>query len=122
MKHFYFYNNKKANWFYDKKYFKTTKKSMWKCMECHINTLASGHYYMLKNELWEQITSKSFKGHLGIKGMLCLNCVEKRLGRQLTENDFDLTIPINWDIIKKINNRNEDGTIKFPNILYIIEG
>lgn len=121
MKHLYRYATTKENWLADKKYFKNTKKSLWKCMECHINTFASGHYYMLKDNLWKQITSNYFKGHLHEKGMLCLNCVEKRLGRKLQEEDFDLTIPINWDIIKKLNNRNKDGTIKFPNILYNIK-
>lgn len=121
MRYYYCYNSKKENWFYSKVYFKATKKSLWKCMECHINTCSSGHYYMLKDNLWKQITSKPFKGYLQEKGMLCLNCVEKRLGRKLQEDDFDLTIPVNWDIVEKINNRNDNGLIKFPNILYNIE-
>lgn len=111
MKHLYNYKSKKANWIADKKYFKATKKSIWKCMECHINTLGTKHYYMLKDDLWKKITSKSFKGHRHSKGMLCLNCVEKRLGRRLSPQDFDLTIPVNEDIISVINNRDENGLI-----------
>lgn len=81
-------------------------------MECHINTLGTGHYYILKNNLWVEITSRKFKGHLGETGMLCLNCVEKRLGRRLVPEDFDLTIPVNYNIFKTINNRDTNGKIK----------
>lgn len=111
MKHHYFYQNRKANHDYDKQYFKQIKKSLWKCMECHVNTLGTSHYYMVRNELWKEITSKKFKGHLHEKGMLCLNCVEKRLGRKLTLDDFDLNIPVNYNIEKIINNRDENGKI-----------
>lgn len=37
--------------------------------------------YRLLDELWARVNP-------AIEGMLCLECVEKRLGRQLTPDDF----------------------------------
>jgi hypothetical protein len=31
---------------------------------------------------------------------LCFDCLESRLGRRLEEDDFDLTVPINWSLAK----------------------
>jgi hypothetical protein len=39
-----------------------------------------GEYYMLHNDLWASIQ--------GGKGELCIGCVETRLGRVLTADDF----------------------------------
>lgn len=45
-------------------------------------------YYMLKDDIWKQITKDS-PAH-----MLCIGCVEYRLGRKLTKEDF-AQVPIN---------------------------
>lgn len=49
---------------------------------------------MVRPEIWAAVTS------LGASGFLCIGCLEKRLGRQLTSRDFT-TAPINvpdpWD-------------------------
>jgi len=42
-------------------------------------------YYMLLFPLWEEVAKEEKRG-----GMLCIGCVEKRLGRKLVKNDFDL--------------------------------
>jgi hypothetical protein len=51
------------------------------CMDCDTNTMDIDEYYMLKFEVWFSIVPED-------NGMLCIECVEKRLGRQLTSNDF----------------------------------
>lgn len=51
------------------------------CMDCHICTLCNGEYYMVKNNIWKVANPK-------IDGMLCITCLEKRLGRKLVPKDF----------------------------------
>jgi hypothetical protein len=57
------------------------------CMDCRVDTEKNGEYYMLHNELWYSINHK-------YRGKLCLLCVERRLGRDITSADF-LDAPIN---------------------------
>lgn len=63
--------------------------SEFNCISCGVNTLECKEYYMINNKLWKQIT-KDTKG----KGMLCIGCVEQRLGRRLAFEDFTQA-PIN---------------------------
>jgi hypothetical protein len=56
------------------------------CLDCGRDTIDIGHDYMLHDELWISINP-------GDDGKLCLTCVEKRLGRRLTKDDFS-----NWPI------------------------
>lgn len=62
-------------------------RSRWLCMDCTKDTYESEEYYMLWYRVWRSINYK-------IEGMLCLICVEKRLGRGLTGADFSKA-PIN---------------------------
>ena len=56
----------------------------WLCMDCGKNTSeASSDYYMLRNRLWRMLVPRSQR-----HGMLCLACVERRLGRPLRTGDF----------------------------------
>jgi hypothetical protein len=58
------------------------------CVDCKVDTLIIGEYYMLHHSVWEDTG-------LGIyDGMLCILCVEKRIGRQLNSEDFS-NLPIN---------------------------
>jgi hypothetical protein len=63
--------------------------------------------YIVKNEIWD----KAFPNYIevrsktpvlpGFKGpivLLCLGCLEKRLGRNLKGDDFDFSIPVNASI------------------------
>ena len=58
-----------------------------KCIDCGINTHDIKEYYMVKNEIW-------FGLKLNRSGMLCIGCLENRLGRRLKPNDFP-DLPIN---------------------------
>ena len=51
------------------------------CLACGINTLLIQEYYMLTDEVWDQACPEG-------KGMLCIGCLEARLGRELTARDF----------------------------------
>lgn len=57
------------------------------CLDCEVDTGAIHEYYMLKHEIWGRVNP-------ALKGMLCLDCVEKRLGRPLFPVDF-LDDPLN---------------------------
>jgi hypothetical protein len=58
-----------------------TNYDMFKCMDCGINTKDINEYYMVEDELWLKAVPED-------EGMLCIGCLEKRLGRKLNKNDF----------------------------------
>jgi hypothetical protein len=59
------------------------------CYKCHGNN----EPYMLKNRVWNDVVNK-----IKIKrGLVCLQCVEEILGRQLKRDDFT-SAPINRGI------------------------
>jgi hypothetical protein len=51
-----------------------------RCMDCQYDTFRD-EYYFLHEEVWLSANPKS-------KGMLCIGCVEERIGRRLTPEDF----------------------------------
>jgi hypothetical protein len=56
------------------------------CIDCNLNTLLIGEYYMVQKYIWE--SSKADKA------MLCITCLENRIGRILTPEDFP-DLPVN---------------------------
>jgi hypothetical protein len=65
------------------------------CMDCKINTRLIEEYYTLKDKTWLTANPRDH-------GMLCIGCVEQRLGRALTQEDFRMEVPIN---ILELNDR-----------------
>lgn len=63
------------------------------CMDCAIDTLETGEYYMLIKRIWNRI-------HDSYDGMLCIGCVEQRIGRELRPADF-ARCPLNTDQFKR---------------------
>jgi hypothetical protein len=64
------------------------------CRDCKQDTIESGNYYMVHDEIW------AASGLSDLEDMLCLDCLEGRLGRRLTIADFRLTDAGNrtrWD-------------------------
>lgn len=68
------------------------------CADCGVDTVpCTGHrgcrhigkweHYMVHNALWRQAGD--------VDGFLCVGCLERRIGRQLTPLDFT-EFPINW--------------------------
>lgn len=61
------------------------------CFDCRIDTsfaIGNGHCYSLRPALWRQAT-----GADGTEIVLCLDCLETRLGRRLVAADFRITPP-----------------------------
>lgn len=58
------------------------------CLDCKVNTRALEEYYTVTDEVWSQVNPD-------IDGMLCIGCVEDRLGRPLNYNDFPVDVPLN---------------------------
>jgi len=59
-----------------------------RCVDCRVNTDEIAEYYMVQFDLWESA------GMDPDGGMLCIGCLEERLGRELVGADF-LDAPIN---------------------------
>ena len=59
------------------------------CIECGVDTGDIDEYYMVQDEVWHHVNPDR-------DGMLCIGCLEKRLGRKLTPADF-IECPLNDD-------------------------
>jgi hypothetical protein len=53
-----------------------------KCLGCGVNVIKIGHYCMLNSDLWER------ELHLKGNDNMCIDCIEKRIGRKLRGLDF----------------------------------
>lgn len=73
-----------------------------------------GYGYMLKNATWEKVLTDEEREeiHYGTKksAIICLACAQKRLGRPLTPDDFDLKYSINWPILCAMQIARTEGT------------
>jgi hypothetical protein len=56
-----------------------------RCVDCDVDTLGTGELYMVHDDVWPL-------DKLG--GMMCIGCLEARIGRRLTPEDFT-DVPIN---------------------------
>ena len=59
----------------------------WLCLDCNGHTLEMDEYYMVQFHVWKEANPEN-------DGMLCISCLEKRLGRILVPDDF-LDCPLN---------------------------
>lgn len=53
------------------------------CWDCAACTNCNYEYYMVHDELWDIATEDTFS-----EVMLCIGCLENRLGGRLTKEDF----------------------------------
>jgi hypothetical protein len=53
------------------------------CNDCDVDTQDIGEWYMVKDEVWAAVWPKRSK-----REFLCIGCLETRLGRCLTSDDF----------------------------------
>jgi len=51
------------------------------CLDCEQDTQEMREYYMVQDDLWKTVNPD-------VDGMLCVGCLETRLGRTLTPADF----------------------------------
>ena len=70
------------------------------CVDCKSSTF-NGQYYMVHDHIWQEA------GMDPDGGMLCILCLESRLGRLLVREDFT-SAPINYMFFSK-------NTERFPN-------
>jgi hypothetical protein len=70
------------------------------CCDCGVGTITSGEWYMVKDEIWASAwTGRPLKPHHALPGqmVLCIGCLEQRLGRTLMACDFT-DAPVNsWE-------------------------
>ena len=85
------------------------------CADCSVNTLEINEYYSVHNNLWkeaikiEPILNEKERKKNGKWTMLCIGCLEQRLGRELTCEDFRKDASVNWS-------NGEDEAIKNLNV------
>lgn len=75
-------------------------KTEFKCMDCGDNVIDKKEYqYMVRQPVWRQAVKFSVDPSPA-RDLLCVNCLEKRLGRQLDPADFT-DAPINREAVNK---------------------
>jgi hypothetical protein len=78
------------------------------CKDCGCDTVKINEYYAVTDEIWNSVVTKEDNDI-----MLCIGCLEKRMGRQLNNSDFKrcpANIIVGWDeksprLIDRITNR-----------------
>lgn len=68
-----------------------TRRNWGRCVDCKRDTYALGHYYMVHDEVW------AASGLGKTDGMLCLDCLQGRIGQWLAIEDFRPTDDENRD-------------------------
>jgi hypothetical protein len=64
------------------------------CVDCSTNTHETDEYYMVHDHVWEKEASMDKEG-----GMLCIGCLETRIKRRLTADDFTYA-PVNFIFLR----------------------
>jgi hypothetical protein len=83
------------------------------CADCGVGTIRAGEWYMVCNEVWEQAWRGRRKWWHDLPGqeVLCIGCLEQRLGRTLMASDFtdapvnDPNDPLNGDKSERLRAR-----------------
>jgi hypothetical protein len=63
------------------------RRPRFRCVDCGKDTNKSGEYYMVRDEVW---AASKIAPH---GGMLCLRCLERRIGREVNGQDFTAMCP-----------------------------
>lgn len=63
-------------------------EGLFTCMDCGIDTYKIREYFMVEDHLWIESVPE-------YHGILCIGCLEARMGRQLDSKDFPSHLPIN---------------------------
>jgi hypothetical protein len=61
------------------------------CADCGIGTITAGEWFMVHNHVWEQAWAgrrKSWQRRVPGQEILCIGCLERRIGRTLTGHDI----------------------------------
>jgi hypothetical protein len=68
------------------------------CADCGVGTCSIGEWYIVRDTVWELAWAsrrKSWHGKAPGTEILCLGCLERRLDRTLTADDFEPGVPVN---------------------------
>jgi hypothetical protein len=79
------------------------------CADCGSGTIAAGEWYMVNDEVWEQAwlgRRKWWFQHVPGQEILCIGCLEARIGRTLIACDFT-DVPVN-DPANRMSDRLRD--------------
>jgi hypothetical protein len=67
------------------------------CCDCGVGTITTNEWYMVDNSVWNRAWAgrrKSYHAKIPGQEILCIGCLEKRIGRTLCRTDFT-DAPIN---------------------------
>lgn len=56
-------------------------RAKWLCLDCKVDTGKIYEHYFINTDTWLSVVGSK-------KGMVCVGCLEKRLGRKLVSSDF----------------------------------
>lgn len=59
----------------------TRNRAKFACLDCGMDTGKSHEFYFVNTQLWLSVVGST-------SGMLCVGCLEKRIGRKLVASDF----------------------------------
>jgi hypothetical protein len=76
------------------------------CADCSVGTITLGEWYMVHDDVWDAAWNGRCKWWQSLPGqqVLCIGCLEKRIGRTLTREDF-IDAPINDPNQKRVSER-----------------
>jgi hypothetical protein len=66
-----------------------------RCADCSLDTIKAHEWYMVHDHVWERAWGQISRGMPGDQ-ILCIGCLENRIGRRLTSADFT-DAPVNED-------------------------
>jgi hypothetical protein len=74
--------------------------------------MALGEYYTVLEDVWAAAFRKSYDECID-DGMLCIACLERRLGRELMRHDFEPRAMINYlDVFNPRSERLKDRVMR----------
>jgi hypothetical protein len=88
------------------------------CNDCNANIGAIGEWCLLKNSVWEKAWpgtgQKNTHTKMPMKHLLCIGCIEKRIGRRLKGRDFDMRSKANkaFDGIRRRKSQRMQNRLK----------
>ena len=69
------------------------------CVDCGLGTVVAGEVYTVHDDIWEQAWAgrrKWWYSRVPGQEILCIGCLERRLGRKLVVGDFAAQMPSAW--------------------------
>lgn len=84
-------HNRIINKLEERKERREERRRLMLCEDCGVNTFDIDEYYMVKDEIWFSVCDDVY-------GMLCIGCLEERLGRRLTPTDFMDCKLMDWKV------------------------